>query len=182
MVDNGPPDSPAGAAPDDDADFEELLAELRDVLEDLSEDVDVDRDDIDVSDGLVEAVTMVVGVPSRADLSVLLGAAADLTRRIDERVDDPEPPFSGALAYATVLLVDVLRELDAALDDEATADSAHVRRLNRLADRLETRVDDASLPDLSSPADALDRLTDALGSGSDDFAGDDDATYIEVED
>lgn len=163
----------------DDAEFEELLADLQTVLEDLSAEVDVDRDEVDAGDGLVEVVTMVIGVPSRADLSVLLGAAADLTDRVDERLDDPDPPFPGAVRYMTVVLVGVLRELRAALDEESTADSEHVRRINTLADDLETRVGGA---DLSSPTDALDRVKDALGSGSDGFAEGDDVTQIEVED
>lgn len=173
MVATDPVDSP------DDRSFEELLADLRTVLEDLSEEVDVDREDVDASDGLVEVVTMVVGVPSRADLSVLLGAAADLTDRIDERVDDPDPPFSGVVRYTTVVLVDVLRELEATLDDDAAADNEHVRRLDALADDLEARVGGTDLP---SPADALAELREALGSDGDDFAEDDDAVHIEVED
>lgn len=163
---------------DDDPEFEELLADLRAVLRDLSAEVDVDRDDVDASDGLLEIVTMVIGVPSRADLSVLLGAAADLTDRIDDRLDDPDPPFPGIVKSMTVVLVGVLRELAAALDEDDTADSEHVRRLTTLTNDLETRVEGA---DLSSPSDALDRLTDALASGSDD-PFDDDATYLEIED
>lgn len=164
--------------PDDDPEFEELLADLQAVLEDLSAEVDVDRDDIDAGDGVVEVLTMVVGVPSRADLSVLLGAAADLTRRVDERVDDPDPPLSGPVTSLTVVLVGVLRELRAALDEDATADSEHVRRLNGLIADLEAQVDEA---DLSSPADALDRVAETLGGGPDDPV-DDDVVHIEVED
>ncbi|ESP90205.1 hypothetical protein [Candidatus Halobonum tyrrellensis] len=165
----------------EDAEFDELLADLRTVLEELSAEVDVDREDVDATDGVVEVVTMVVGVPSRADLSVLLGAAADLTRRVDERVDDPDPPLSGLVTSLTVVLVGVLRELRAALDEESTADSEHVRRLTALADGLEARVGGADLP---SPTDALDDLRDAL-SGSDapeEFVRGDDVTHIEVED
>lgn len=165
--------------PADDADFDELLADLRTVLRDLSEEVDVERDDVDVGDGLVEVVTMVVGVPSRADLAVLLGAAADLTDRIDDRVGDSDPPFPGVIQAMIVVLVDVLRELRAALDEDATADSEHVRRLTTLADDLEARVEGA---DRSSPADALERVTEVLAPPSDGpFDGDDDATHIEVE-
>lgn len=173
----------ANANPDaaEDAEFDELLADLRTVLEDLSAEVDVDRENVDATDGVVEVVTMVVGVPSRADLSVLLGAAADLTRRVDERVDDPDPPLSGVVTPLTVVLVGVLRELRAALDEESTADSEYVRRLTALADGLEARVGGADLP---SPADALDDLRDALSGsdGSEAFARGDDVTHIEVED
>ena len=171
-------DSPSDAE-DPDPDFEELLDDLRSVLEDLSAEVDVDRDEVDAGDGLVEVVTMVVGVPSRADLSVLFGAAADLTDRIADRVDDPDPPLSGVVASMTVVLLGVLRELRATLDEDATADNELLSRLDDLTDDIEAQVDGADLP--SSPAEAFERVKGALGSDTDGFAEGDDVTHIEIE-